>query len=79
LAITWAWVSRPITTSHGPVRPSINALIDKTTFATAAQAPCVLRDASLRDAPQDEEFLCMALKVGRHPEELAKPVSRRTR
>jgi hypothetical protein len=20
--ITWAWISRPITTSHGPVRPS---------------------------------------------------------
>src|SRR5947207_14798150 len=27
LAITWAWVSRPITRSHSPVRTSINAVM----------------------------------------------------
>src|SRR5207302_10829550 len=51
LATIWAWVSRPITTSHCPVRPWINA--GTTTFADAARASCVLRDASLWDAPQD--------------------------
>src|SRR5215212_2781397 len=26
-AVTWAWTSRPITTSHSPVRPSISAVM----------------------------------------------------
>ena len=26
LAITWAWTSRPITTSHAPVRPSMRLM-----------------------------------------------------
>src|ERR1700730_1035731 len=60
LATTWAWVSRPITTSHCPVRPSINADIDQT---IAARGSCVLRAAPLRSAPQDEGCLCVALNT----------------
>src|SRR5438477_7208659 len=60
LAVTWAWTSRPITISHFPVRPSISAGINIFPYA---RAPCVLRDASLRDAPQDEGDLFVALKA----------------
>src|SRR5437763_16167194 len=38
---------------------------------------CVLRDASLRDAPQDDEDLFMVSNSYRHPEEAAQRLSRR--
>src|SRR5260370_1108567 len=62
LAITWACTSRPMTTSDGPVLPSISAAIRRQPFP-AACVPCVLRDAPLRGAPQDEEGLSVALKA----------------
>ena len=43
----------------------------------AAAASRVLRDASLRAAPQDDEFFDLASKTGRHPEEAPKRLSRR--
>src|ERR1700687_5842334 len=61
-AVTWAWTSRPITVSHWPVRPSIRERI-RNPKTMAAWAPCVLRDASLRDAPQDEGYLCVRSKA----------------
>jgi alanine racemase len=47
--------------------------------AWAATAPCVLRDAPPRGAPQDEDHLYMASKTYPHPEEAAQLPSRRTR
>ncbi len=43
-----------------------------------AFAPCVLRDALLRSAPQDEDDLCVILRANPHPEEAAERPSRRT-
>ena len=42
-------------------------------------ASCVLREALLQSAPQDDEYLYVKLKTYRHPEELTKPASRRMR
>src|SRR5436309_1884800 len=57
------------------VNLSIHVL--STAFSDAAEVPCLLRDALLRSAPQDEGIACGIKNIPR-PEEPAQQASRRT-